>query len=478
MNHDNDLSQDSTAVSQHTEISQQSVHFHSNGSSPAASSSHVIVQAHRRHFFETVFRASAQQIITSPAAYREQLFSTFVNELTVLYDMPSRYSLLSRLRDWFEPRCDSGVIATDCLLLLHFARVTGDNQVLFEGKRRHYLAIHCLKAKLASPAATNDDTLLVSMDALGICHLYEQEPRRKHAQGLRRLLEVRGPGAMQSVTGLTRDLVFNALHINLIACMTSRTACMFGEPRWSRALETSCNGRVWCLFRLACRIPAALARIDTIGSASKSEVAALLSQLVSLGRQFQEWLLIWYEEIIGPPIRSAPWTDSPQWTARYGSSSLAFPQAFSFPTFPVALGHLTYWAMLLPLREAIYTLATHPQAAQLTTPAYHKVLFDATDECADSICRMAPFMLTNTEVPKGGARSLYGALLPTLKWYQRSGQVDKVAFCQTILATQDRVSAASLEHIDWVDVDGFLMRRLMWQNVIGPSRCIKRRTNV
>lgn len=281
--------------------------------------------AHRRRFFEAIFLATADQIITSPAACREQMFSAFLNNLSWLQDEPSRYMILPKLRTWFQPRCTSDVLATDCLLLLSFARTTKNHELFRRARQRHQVAVYSLKHKLGQPMLQADN-LLVSMDALGICHLFERQPKHKHAQGLSSILKALGPRYARTAAGFSRDLIFNAMHINLIASLQARQPCIFGTPQWSRALESTCRGRMWCLFHFTCKIPAALKKIDDMAPAALTQSTHLFRTLIALRTQFQDWLLTWYDEIIGPPYRLVDTSHFREFSKRYHREANVFPR--------------------------------------------------------------------------------------------------------------------------------------------------------
>ena len=316
---------------------------------------------HKRQFFELIMETDTLQLIKSPAAHREQLFVTFINGLGLIQTLPSRYVLLGKLRDWFEPRGHVMAAATDCLLLTHFAHMMRGERCAIGADKLHGFALHALAKELENPNVANEDGVLAATDALGIRQLYSERPCEQHVHGLCSLLRARGTEPSRYMTGLSKDLLFGALHVALMFALSSRTRLVFGEPRWMHTLESNCSGRVWCLFHLAFSVPAALEKVDKITYTSTEEVATLLNQLIELEHRFQIWLLMWYEEFPDSPITSTSVTNFRDFVARHGPIAETFPSSYVFHSFTMALGHITYWTMILPLREAIFDLAISPK---------------------------------------------------------------------------------------------------------------------
>lgn len=61
--------------------------------------------------------------------------------------------------------------ARDALGLIHLGSHSGDDQLLFEGRRRHVAALRCMSEQVLSPQAVQNDGLLAASYALGQCEV-------------------------------------------------------------------------------------------------------------------------------------------------------------------------------------------------------------------------------------------------------------------------------------------------------------------
>ncbi|GAB1743626.1 hypothetical protein NU219Hw_g552t1 [Hortaea werneckii] len=61
--------------------------------------------------------------------------------------------------------------ARDALGLIHLGSHSGDDQMLFEGRRRHVAALRCMSEQVLSPQAVQNDGLLAASYALGQCEV-------------------------------------------------------------------------------------------------------------------------------------------------------------------------------------------------------------------------------------------------------------------------------------------------------------------
>ena len=76
----------------------------------------------------------------------------------------------------------------------------------------------------------------------------------------------------------------------------------------------------------------------------------------------------------------------------------------------------------------------------------------------------------------GVERPVIGALLWIARLYEKLGNKQKTEYCRSILKTQGSLGQTVSENaqsIHWLDVDGFFLRRLLWQDSLGPSKCVK-----
>ncbi|KAK5123455.1 hypothetical protein LTR85_002493 [Meristemomyces frigidus] len=410
--------------------------------------------------------------VRSPAAFRQQLLLNFVSNICWIQSLPGAYQILSRLQAWFATGGTAMAAATDCLLLTQFAQDAKSERWRLEALKRHSAAISTLQHALCKPRVATDDDLLSAIDALGVCEALGmgtvsanvpqgEDAWRQHALGLCTLLGLRGP--VCTADERTHHVVFNAMYVGLTNNVSRGKALIFGEPRWQRALEVSCAGRMWCLFHSGCKFPALLERVDALDTVSDPAGAAvvLLSELVGLQDTLQQWLLAWYREMPGLPFRTVSITEYPPFVATHGPIADSFPAAFLFPSLIEASGHLTYWTFLLFVRQAIYDLVSQPYVKTFSTQQQRDRFWHE-------------FRMANG----GGERDLYGSMFWAARWYEQEGDHLKADFCASVLGDhmvpsgEPQASPSPAAADDFMIVGkGILLQRLVWLDCVGPTSC-------
>lgn len=410
--------------------------------------------------------------------------------------IPNRYHFLAKLRDWFNPRGLATAAATDCLLLTQFANDVKDDRCRAEGSKRYAAAIRVLRHALDKPQAASDDDVVSATDALGVCEAvgaggvstgfsHDGRAWRQHARGLCALLRIRGSGYVNLCSGRARDIVFNAIYAASTEGGSRRKSTMFGEPRWQRALEANCSGKMWCFLHIICRGPGLLERVDALHSASQPvrEAALVLHELLKVQARMQSWLLAWYKELPELPFGTVGITHYPSFVAMSGPRADQFPSVFTFPSVVEAFGLLTYWTVLLFIRKEIYKLSIQPYAISHTTQRQRDNFHLSVYECADALCQSAPFFLTPSADSRnwhtiGGERDLCGSLFWAARWYGEQKDWSKAEYCESVLGGQifsykeQKDLPISVATDDWwVMGKVFLLQRLLKQECVGPSSC-------
>lgn len=462
------------------------------------------VSLHRLQFSKMIMALNMTFMVRSPATFRDQLFEKFIGTGHWVRTMPGGYRLLSRLKDWFTPRGKAMAAATDSLLLSQSAHDTADEALRLECNRRYVVAISVLRAALLNPRAAYDEDILFATDALGVWEalgfddvgsVISQGHNRwlLHGRGLCTLLRARGPHSIKDAPGRYRGIVFNAMYVAINDSMAHRQSLMFGQPDWQRALEAGCHGRMWCFSHIAARFPAFLVRLDALDATvdiAADEASEILSGLLDLQNALKLWLLAWYEDLPELPTRSISVAEYTSFIARLGPLADQIPMALSFPSLVEAFGHLAYWTFSLFVRRAIYDLSMRPEVLHIATPAQRHTFCEDVYDCADSICRSAPFYLLLVESPYGDKqgwqsggyeRDLYGSLFWALQWYTSRGNQLKMEFCRAIVGghirdREERQLLPSPHAADgwWIVGKILLFQRLVWQDLLGPSSCALR----
>lgn len=455
------------------ERSQRNAHSQSNPhESLLESSNGPVIEMH------TVPRA-----LKSAALQRQQLVAAFTNGIPWIRESRSSHQITIRLNQWLTPDEPLAVMAHDSLLLAQLASVSGDANLAEEASRLHVKALRYLRYSLGSVAATRSNGILSAVDALGVCEMFEELSQssnawRHHCNALARLLDARGPDSLDYKQPLTRTLVFNAVHLNLMDALSSRVAFIFGREDWLRHLEANCKGRQWCLVHISCRVPALLERLDrrvALAAPPKAD-GKLYKDLARLDLQLARWLQAWYlEDVHARPV-TVDIEEFPSFVALYGTVSRIFPVVYKFGTLESALGHVSFWLMRLPLLEAIHNLFTHKGTQHLVSPVQRAQIALELERCADSICQSAPALIGASPETSIGVQTMRGVYLWTLAWYTKSGCEAKAQYCRALLhinpTTVGNVAKGVVTHDkQTIAANAFVVRRMLWLESVGPSAC-------
>lgn len=417
------------------------------------------------------------------AVHRQGLVHAFTNGIPWVRESRSGHRIASSLTRWLSPQEPLAVMAHNALLLAHLASTTGDANLAIEASQQHVKALQCLRHALASPAAIKTNAFLCAVDALGVCEMFQelsqsQNAWRHHANALGLLLSARGPAALDYQHPLTRSLVFNAVHLNLMDALSSRTSFVFGRRSWLRHLEDNCKGRQWCIVHISCRLPALLERLDA-GKAlvvSSSETGKLYKDLAALDLQLAGWLQAWYLEDINVRPTIVSIEEFPAFLALHRSVSNAFPRVLKFDSLEAALGHVSFWLMRLPLLEASCNLLARTENKSLVFSALRSAIALELEQCANSICQSAPALLGASPETSIGVQTMKGVFLWALAWYTKNMCQEKMKFCRALLhmdtSAAENIARGVVTHDRrTVVANAFVARRMLWLESVGPSVC-------
>ncbi|KXL47486.1 hypothetical protein M433DRAFT_528070 [Acidomyces richmondensis BFW] len=402
---------------------------------------------HQIFFLATMFgykEALDKLAISSPGVYRDQLFMNFTNAHFPV-DLPSRYVVLPKLSDWFSPRSPAMAAALDCLLLVQFAADTGHEGCKIEAKKRHQAAIQHLRRELQKPNAATDDGILGAIDALCIGEMYAEISQgadvwKHHARGMCKLVKARGPQSIN--TPFARDVIIDSLHVALMDAIIARKAFIFGDKEWLDYTAQFKNRRMCHLLNIGCRIPTLLERVDRVAQENNidpRDMTDLLRELKDVELRLSNWLLDWYKARDNVlqywPVSI---TQFPKFVHQYGALAHVFPLAFKFRSILDAFGHIYFWTLLLPVREAICDVAKHPQAPFLQSSAH---LVAAANECAYALCQSVPYKSSESPKCTCGVLATCGPLMFAAQWFDKQNDQQRANWCRTICETLDRGQA-------------------------------------
>lgn len=410
-----------------------------------------------------------------------------------MHDIPwmtetrSRHQNLNKVWEWLTPHGPLAITALDSLMLAKLASVTGDAQLTMEAQKQHVKALQYLRGALDSTVAVKGNAILSAVDALGVCEMFEELSEspsawRHHAKALALILQARGPASLDYDEPLLKSLVFNAVHINLMDALSSRTAFVFGKEPWLRHSETNCKGRQWCLTHIACRIPALLELVDRAGS-SKVPSAAIYKlhrNLSRLNLQFAQWLDAWYFDDINVQPSLVDVKQFPTFITLHPTATYVFPMVYQFDSLESALGHVSFWLMRLPVLEAIQHLFSQIETQHLFTSSQRLQIESQARQCADGICQSAPALIGSNPQTSVGVQTMRGVYLWTLAWYTKNKCHVKAEYCRGLL----RIGTINVTDVEkgvvahdkrTISANALVARRILWLESVGPSSCYMER---
>ena len=445
--------------------------------------SKATIEEERRHFLQVLLSTSAvKSNIHSPAAVREHLFGGFLNDLTWLQTTPARHQSLQMLRMWFDGGKDDGALAaaTEALLLAQLSLTLQDGQYLAAAKRRYGLAISRCARKLATKphGITHWIEVLATIQALGTCEMYEELAHggtvwHQHNDGMTAIVRQLSVSAEDLTNDFTRMTVYNAIDTSLKTAVVASRPSVFVEGHWAEIISLSCEGRGWCLQHVVCHLPTLLYQMDNLpcDSTATEKIANLLEGLLKIERDLHRWLRTWYETSQNLLIHIKNISNFPNFVQQHRDVAMTFPNVFDFPSPAAAHGHLIYYDWLSTVRQAICILHLRTESSLIVSDDDRAYALRNATECADAACMLVPYSsrMEKTEPSK----SLLQVLGSAARWYGKTEQIEKLRYAQHITEHQGRQYEYQYL-LRWQDVNGFLVRRVLLEQCIGPARCILR----
>lgn len=150
------------------------------------------------------------------------------------------------------------------------------------------------------------------------------------------------------------------------------------------------------------------------------------------------------------------------WQFKAMSPNELFGPLLRFVSFQNAHIHSLYWQCLLLLRSTLQLLM-----AQVTWTAHHprfsalrgRDLRAEVQACANLLCRSIPFLLSSAGGNTSKAAAIRAPLLFARECFARSGQFNKLEWCEMVEAE----SRAHFATLDWEFVLPWSLLAIIWQ---------------
>lgn len=374
-----------------------------------------------------------RRALRSPAAYRQQLIIPFLDVHFSPRAMPKLNLVHAKVCSWLSPAWGDGMItACDAVLLHALAVAQRDEALMWTARCKNNEAVTCLRKLLQRPDDSQNNEAIFTIDALAFFDT-SSAAWPSHARGFFALVAAKGPSYWNERALLLHSVLFQLL----IEALLSREPFVFGEAPWLSAMLPKIETRLNWLVYLGCQVPNILVRCDRClrsrGPPNQNS-ASLWRSIMFLERSLLDWLSDWYQADFQnrPPYGLN--TDVGSLELREGIvvDSPPLHGSYRFPSLIEAIGHHCFWTLLLLVCEARYDLLSsssdlvvHECAATLV----ESVAKESASQCADAICRTAPFLMQSVASLPNGLASCAGPLIVAARWYGKCGQPELASWC-------------------------------------------------
>nr|POE65909.1 hypothetical protein CFP56_57599 [Quercus suber] len=348
--------------------------------------------------------------------------------------------------------------ALDALYLIQIGSAMHDERFIMHGKLSYQAALQRVRRDLSRPNSCYDDSLLAAVHMLATCEGYESlnqgentPAQEQHMYGAAHLLQLRGPLSIKTEMQ-QYQLQQHLLHALFLGCFT-RKASIFGREDW--AAVTADGGPIAQLINSCLRAPTLLEQVDLFREASKDGVSdsvdalVLLMDLQKLETELQTWLTVWNDEIHHPSSYtevdslSFPFVDNlPAELAK------VWPTAYEFKSFTCASVHSVCWFTTMLLREAMKDVQELRPWSAFGRRDQSELINGLVDEAAEKMCKCVLY-LAQREHGTHGFASACAPLRFAAQWYGRSGDEQKLAWCNECLVQVNEVNGVRARFLVW-----------------------------
>ncbi|KAK4635764.1 hypothetical protein CLAFUR4_01829 [Fulvia fulva] len=341
--------------------------------------------------------------------------------------------------------------AIDALSLAQLGTAHADKRLIREAQTQYQVAVANVNADLAQANAKQDDGLLGARYLLGVCQIHsplsafrsKELHLNEHLAALRELLLARGPNSQYS--RLAQLLLYNFRHVSGIIGHAERKRVELAGPAWKRCSAIT-DGIMASLSEHLISVPGVLEKADRAMQRPHRELGelfAVLTELATMERNTQAWLLHWYSSFDAMPY----WQNSVEYYTHFERSTKGAPAVFSktlrFPSFSHASAHVTYWICLLQIKQTM--LEINRLFGPPILPKSEDTLIAEATECADRLCESLAW-ITQPKYGWCGALRSVGPLHYAEKWYASQMDIQKTAWCQKVGASIQKTNNICVHH--------------------------------
>lgn len=323
--------------------------------------------------------------------------------------------------------------AIEALCLLYLGAARDDEGLVQQGRVVYNEAVAIVNYELINPTTMYNDDVLGAIYILGFCEVHDHSQRGAwlgtHHRGLRDLLIERGPNGQYS--RFMQLLIYNFRHVLALVGVAERKKAALDSKAWKQCSALT-DSYMSALSELYITLPDVLERADKAmhrPRKNSSELLALLAELVALERDAQAWILSWYSSFPGLPYRQDRIDTFKHFTQHVGSAPPVLRRALRFPSFSQASAHVSYWTIILQIKQTMLELnAMFPMPV---LPKSNKLLLSEANECADNLCESIAW-LSQPRHGFCGHRRISTLLQHPIRWYAAKLDLQKLAWCEKV----------------------------------------------
>lgn len=251
--------------------------------------------------------------------------------------------------------------------------------------------------------------------------------------GLHSIFKQRGVNSIQSP--FAQAVLHNTQQVSVMQGLLTRKNTCFSSSGWVAFGKRSKKPAVR-LTNISLQIAGALEDADLLCAADdneEDEVVALLTHLVDLERQLNEWLLDFTKgmEEYCVPYKNVDLTAYPYFMERCGGLAHIFPKVYEFTSFLTATSHMYVWVGLFSVRQAIADVARLHPFPLLRPVDQDAILTAAVEETASNLCKSVPY-LSQSERSFAGILASGAPLWSASGWYKRRQDVQRSVWCGVV----------------------------------------------
>ncbi|KIV96571.1 hypothetical protein PV10_00419 [Exophiala mesophila] len=358
-------------------------------------------------------------------------------------------------------------LAISALSLVSLGRKHGDVELRREGRASYGRALRQLQDILSQNRLLFEEQTLASCMALYTFELLEVSGEDttgwvSHAEGIARLIQLRGPES--HVVGLSHRLFLGFRSTGITHALATRKSTYLAHQDWLTVpWKMQPKSDFDKLLDIMAQIAILIEKARGLKMTLASEIPHVESMaLVQQGWDFYSQLDEWYQGIIqkhNEPL----YYEQPGSTQFVSAAGCVFPTSLHFANFEIARLHVSYWSILLFLFDRVLTipvssLSNFDESFNFVTSVVNIFTHRQALELARLIARSMDYLLSEDKHILG-PQKVFFPLRTAMHVFASTDKDQELAWCQNIFEELDRRGypfGKILARCEWDDIPALL----------------------